>query len=46
VASLSFGYRAAPLAASRIEPGFPDNMYAKELARTFAYGGLRDQILA
>ena len=31
--------------ASRIEPGFPQNMYAKELVRTFAYGGLRDKIL-
>jgi aryl-alcohol dehydrogenase-like predicted oxidoreductase len=33
-------------AASRIELGFPYNMYAKEMARTIAYGGLRDQILA
>jgi aryl-alcohol dehydrogenase-like predicted oxidoreductase len=32
--------------ASRIEPGFPYNMYAKELPRAFAYGGLRDKILA
>jgi len=32
--------------ASRIEPGFPYNLYAKELLRAFAYGGLRDRILA
>ena len=32
--------------ASRIELGFPHDFYAKELPRTFAYGGLRDQILA
>ena len=32
--------------SSQIELGFPQSMYAKELARTFAYGGLRDQILA
>jgi aryl-alcohol dehydrogenase-like predicted oxidoreductase len=32
--------------ASRIELGFPYDMYAKEMARTLAYGGLRDQILA
>jgi aryl-alcohol dehydrogenase-like predicted oxidoreductase len=31
--------------ASWIEPGFPYNLYAKELPRTFMYGGLRDQIL-
>ena len=30
--------------ASRIELGFPHDIYAKELVRTFAYGGLRDQI--
>ena len=29
--------------ASRIELGFPYDFYAKELVRTFAYGGLRDQ---
>ena len=33
-------------AASQIDLGFPYSMYAKELPRTFAYGGLRDQILA
>jgi aryl-alcohol dehydrogenase-like predicted oxidoreductase len=32
--------------ASRIELGFPHDLYAKEMPRTFAYGGLRDQILA
>jgi aryl-alcohol dehydrogenase-like predicted oxidoreductase len=32
--------------ASQIEPGFPYSMYGKELVRAFAYGGLRDKILA
>jgi aryl-alcohol dehydrogenase-like predicted oxidoreductase len=32
--------------ASQIELGFPYDMYAKSMARTFCYGGLRDQILA
>jgi aryl-alcohol dehydrogenase-like predicted oxidoreductase len=32
--------------ASRIELGFPYELYAKELPRTFAYGGLRERILA
>ena len=32
--------------ASQIEPGFPYSMYAKELPRAIAYGGLRDKILA
>ena len=32
--------------ASSIELGFPYNLYAKEMLRTFAYGGMRDQILA
>lgn len=32
--------------ASRIELGFPHDFYAKELPRTFIYGGMRDQILA
>jgi aryl-alcohol dehydrogenase-like predicted oxidoreductase len=31
--------------ASQIELGFPHDLYAKELPRTFAYGGLRDRIL-
>jgi len=32
--------------ASRMELGFPQDFYAKELPRAFIYGGLRDQILA
>jgi hypothetical protein len=32
--------------ASVIEPGFPQRMYEMDLPRTFAYGGLRDQIIA
>src|SRR6266404_1039426 len=32
--------------ASRIELGFPYDIYAKEMVRAIAYGGLRDQILA
>jgi aryl-alcohol dehydrogenase-like predicted oxidoreductase len=32
--------------ASQIELGFPYDLYAKELPRAFAYGGLRDQIAA
>jgi len=32
--------------ASRIELGFPHDLYAKEMFGTFLYGGLRDQILA
>ena len=32
--------------ASRIELGFPHDLYAKEMVRTIVYGGLRDQILA
>src|SRR5262249_28926877 len=31
--------------ASRIELGFPHDLYAKGMVRTFVYGGLRDQIL-
>jgi aryl-alcohol dehydrogenase-like predicted oxidoreductase len=30
--------------SSAIELGFPQNMYAKDLVRTFRYGGMRDQI--
>src|SRR5262245_46645974 len=33
-------------AASAIELGFPQRLYAMDLPRTFAYGGLRDQIIA
>ena len=32
--------------ASRIELGFPHDMYAKAMVRGIRYGGLRDQILA
>jgi len=32
--------------ASRIELGFPYDLYRKELPRTFMYGGMGDQILA
>jgi aryl-alcohol dehydrogenase-like predicted oxidoreductase len=32
--------------ASRIELGFPYDLYTKELVRAIAYGGLRDRILA
>ena len=31
--------------ASRIELGFPHDLYAKEMVRAIRYGGLRDQIL-
>jgi hypothetical protein len=33
-------------AASRIDLGFPQNLYEKEMARALCYGGLRDRILA
>jgi aryl-alcohol dehydrogenase-like predicted oxidoreductase len=32
--------------ASQIDPGFPYHLYAKESVRAFAYGGMRDQIMA
>jgi aryl-alcohol dehydrogenase-like predicted oxidoreductase len=32
--------------ASQIEPGFPQRFYEIAMARTLAYGGMRDQILA
>jgi aryl-alcohol dehydrogenase-like predicted oxidoreductase len=32
--------------ASRIELGFPYDMYAKEMVRAIRYGGMRDKILA
>src|SRR5216684_1753175 len=32
--------------ASRIELGFPYDLYTRELVRAIGYGGLRDQILA
>jgi len=31
--------------ASQIDPGFPYNMYSRDLVRNFAYGGMRDRIL-
>jgi aryl-alcohol dehydrogenase-like predicted oxidoreductase len=36
---------AALDSASAIDLGFPYSMYAKELPRSFMYGGMRDQIL-
>jgi hypothetical protein len=44
--TLSAGQLKTVDEASRIELGFPHDLYAKELPRTFAYGGLPDQILA
>lgn len=32
--------------ASRIELGFPHDLYAKDMVRAIRYGGMRDQILA
>jgi aryl-alcohol dehydrogenase-like predicted oxidoreductase len=32
--------------ASKIDLGFPHDLYAREMARMFVYGGLRDRILA
>jgi diketogulonate reductase-like aldo/keto reductase len=32
--------------ASQVELGFPYDFYKREIVRTFAYGGMRDQILA
>jgi aryl-alcohol dehydrogenase-like predicted oxidoreductase len=32
--------------ASAIELGFPQNLYAKDMARAIRYGGMRDRILA
>jgi aryl-alcohol dehydrogenase-like predicted oxidoreductase len=32
--------------ASRIELGFPYDIFSREMARAMAYGGMRDQILA
>jgi len=32
--------------ASAIEMGFPQDFFDKDLVKTFAYGGLRDKILA
>jgi aryl-alcohol dehydrogenase-like predicted oxidoreductase len=50
LASLTLELSTAQVAAldraSKIELGFPQNFYENELARTFAYGGMRDRILA
>jgi aryl-alcohol dehydrogenase-like predicted oxidoreductase len=43
---LSAGQLKALDEASRIELGFPHDFYAKDLVRTFTYGGMRDKILA
>jgi diketogulonate reductase-like aldo/keto reductase len=32
--------------ASHVDLGFPYELYSKDLPRAFAYGGLRDRILA
>ncbi|MGC4048903.1 MAG: aldo/keto reductase [Paludibaculum sp.] len=32
--------------ASRIQPGFPEKMFERDLVRSIRYGGMRDQILA
>ena len=49
VASLDLNLSADQLEtleeASRIELGFPHDMYSKKMVRAMAYGGLRDQIL-
>lgn len=33
-------------AASRIEPGFPEKMFQRDMVKAIRHGGLRDQILA
>ncbi len=43
--SLSVGQLNALDEASRIDLVFPYSMYAKDLVRGFAYGGMRDQLL-
>jgi hypothetical protein len=32
--------------ATRIELGFPQDLYGREMVRAIRYGGVRDQILA
>ena len=44
--SLSADHVQALDEASRIELGFPHDLYAQEMIRTFVSGGLRDQIAA
>src|SRR4029077_534650 len=44
--TLSSGQVERLYEASRIELGFPCDLYRKELPRTFMYGGMGDQLLA
>ena len=44
--TLTSGQVGALDEASQIDLGFPYELYAKDLPRTFAYGGLRDKIVA
>jgi aryl-alcohol dehydrogenase-like predicted oxidoreductase len=44
--TLSADYLKTLDEASRIDLGFPYDFYAKELPRTFIYGGMREKILA
>lgn len=49
LASLDLSFSAGQLKAldeaSRIEPGFPQNMFSRDLVRGFMYGGMADQII-
>jgi aryl-alcohol dehydrogenase-like predicted oxidoreductase len=44
--TLSAEHLKALDAASRVDLGFPHDLYAKDMVRGFAYGGMRDQIAA
>ena len=44
--SLSADQLKALEEASRIELGFPHELYVKELTRAFIHGGMRDRIIA
>jgi hypothetical protein len=44
--SLSAGQLKSLDEASLIELGFPHDFFAKDLVRTFLYGGMREQIVA
>ncbi len=44
--TLSTNHLKTLAAASRIELGFPYDIYAKEMVRATLYGGLRDRIVA
>lgn len=50
LASLDLSFSAAQMKAldeaSQVELGFPHDFYAREMVRTFIYGGMRDQIAA